>query len=92
MVNWVTYHSIHGRGMGDNGSYDDEDDEGNGESLVEVADNYMRAPRNAMRSRRGNIVQLKSEEELRESYSKMDKEKIEASILGIDASVTAWLN
>ena len=93
MVNWADYH---GKGMGDNdASYDDEDDEGHGgDGMIEVADNYMRAPRNAiLKNRRGNNQKkVKSEEELKEDYSKMDKEKVEATIMGIEASVTAWLN
>ena len=69
MVNWATYHSIHRR---NSGSYDDEDDDG--DSMLEVADNYMRPQRNAIVNRRKNVVHVKTEEEIREDYSKMDKE------------------
>ena len=95
IINWLNYnHSIHGKGgLGDDASYDDEDEDGNADGGIEVANNYMRAPRQAIiKNRRSNLVRLKSEEEIREDYSKKDREKIDATIMGIDASVTAWLN
>ena len=47
MVNWVVYHSIHGRGAGD-GASDDDDEDYFGVDSVEVADNLMRTPRTAI--------------------------------------------
>ena len=29
---------------------------------------------------------------MEEAYAKIDKDKVESTILGIDASVTAWIN
>ena len=51
MVNWLTYYQIHGTTIENHpASYDDEDEDGGmgGEGMIEVAENYMRAPRNAI--------------------------------------------
>ena len=96
LIDWVNYsQSVQGKGgLGDDASYDDEDEDGNADGSIEVANNYMRAPRQAIikNRRASNLARLKSEEEIREAYSKKDREKIDATIMGIDASVTAWLN
>ena len=93
MVNWVVYHSIHGRGAGE-GVSDDDDEDYFGVDSVEVADNLMRTPRTAIVQQRKKTADhvAKTQMELKEEYAKIDKDKIEATLMGIDASVNAWLN
>ena len=101
VVNWVTYQSIHSAGsrkssggsMGQ-GSGDDDEEGFNNDALFEVADNHIRSPRTAIHSRhkKPQARQKQSQDELEEEYQKIDKEKIEATIIGIDASITSWLN
>jgi len=84
MLDWVSYHSVHSRVLDD-----DDDDEGRDPSF-EVAENYMRTPRGAVNRRK--ISSGKSQEQPEEDLSVSDREKIESTILGIEAHMNLWLN
>ena len=87
MVNWVSHNSIHGRnGDAAGADYDDEIDD----AMIEEADN------NNYRAQRGTIqrrkVLKKTSEIAEEDFAKIDKERLDATIMGIEGSVTVWLN
>lgn len=82
IVKWVSYHSNTVKSQND-------DDEGR-DDAIEVAENYMQAPRVAIAKRKNSAV--KSQEMLEQDLSLCEKEKIESTVLGIEAHMNLWLN
>eukprot|EP00354_Favella_ehrenbergii_P005462 CAMPEP_0170457434 /NCGR_PEP_ID=MMETSP0123-20130129/4723_1 /TAXON_ID=182087 /ORGANISM="Favella ehrenbergii, Strain Fehren 1" /LENGTH=90 /DNA_ID=CAMNT_0010721217 /DNA_START=326 /DNA_END=598 /DNA_ORIENTATION=- len=75
-MNWAAYN---GRGQGAS----DEDDE----PMLEVADNYMRTPRAAIFNRKRRV----SDEKVELDYARLDREKVEASVVALEATFSTWL-
>ena len=95
MVNWAQYHSVLSRTSYENGS-EDEDIFGAGQ--IEEADNRNSGnsalTQSQVINRRRNVVlqQKQFETKIEENLIKKDKERIDATIYGIEASINAWLN
>ena len=86
VVNWATYKAKQGKDTED----DNDDLLLDGEQIgVEVADNYMRAPRAAILQRK---QKHRLQEEIEQEYQKLDKEKVESTVAGLEAFVSAWLS
>ena len=80
MVNWAAY----------NGRSKECSDDDDFDSRMEVADNAVsdhRGPRGAILNRK----RQRPVEEVEEEYSRLDREKVEASVVCLEATFSAWL-
>ena len=87
MVNWEAYRQMSNRSTHETNS----DDEDYFVGAFEEADNTGGGGKQVI-NRRRNVISKRLEQQMQEDLSRKDKEKVEATIYGIEASINAWLN